>query len=171
MNDTSSSWCNLPKRVYMSHYIMSPPLLLFRSDLEVLLGQIKVGLHLSNCLIGDGQTELLLRLRKPYPQLAPCAEAGLVGEKLGHFWGGIARGQRGLVDVVVGHFCVFLFELLLDDLAFFPPWWGRRIFALIEFSTPLEALRSLPHGGGYRYLICSKIYNQLLSNLIRLANQ
>src|SRR5690606_16955182 len=67
VNDSSSSWSDFSKSVDMSHDIMSSSLFLLGSDLEVLLGQVEMLLHLVNGFLGDCETQFLLGLREPKP--------------------------------------------------------------------------------------------------------
>jgi hypothetical protein len=58
VNDTGSSWGDLAKGVDVSHDIVSAALLLLGGNLELVILDGGVSLHLLDSLIGDWQAEL-----------------------------------------------------------------------------------------------------------------
>jgi hypothetical protein len=87
---------------------MSANLLLDPGNVKVLIGDLEVGLHLLERLVGDGvDTELLLTLGEAEPELAPCRVTRPLAEETGHLLAAVAARQRRLVRVERGNHLVF----------------------------------------------------------------
>lgn len=97
MNDGRSLRTAVAERVHVSHDVVPQPLLFLSCHREVYV--VQVGLHLLDLFICDGQTQRLLCLRQPQPELPPRPELVPVTKHEAHLRAGIAGGERGTVAV------------------------------------------------------------------------
>lgn len=87
-----------------SHDIVATTLLLLCRDLESLISDIKIGLHLSESLFGNlVDTQRLLGLSQPQPKLSPGPGPRASREEIQHLLGRISGAQRRAVNIEIGH--------------------------------------------------------------------
>lgn len=86
-----------------SRAYMSATLLLDTGDLKVPIGNLEMGPHLVQGLVGDGvDAEFLLAFCEAEPQPAPSRMTRALAEELGHLGAAVAARQGRLVSVVGG---------------------------------------------------------------------
>ena len=77
LDEGRSSRCDGAEYMDVCHDVVAAALLLFCSLLHLLLVEREMRTHLLDSLVGDRESELLLRNGEVQPELAPRTKAGL----------------------------------------------------------------------------------------------